>query len=84
MEKQTQPTTETYQLTLSQKAIQNIDEITNYIAIVNQQPLNAIKVIDAIFEAIDKIKEMPYAFKECGLMPTKNKCTARQNVLSGT
>ena len=32
--------------------MQSIDEITGYIAFINQQPLNAIKVGDALFAAI--------------------------------
>ena len=82
MEKQTKPTATAYQLTLSQNAIQNIDEITGFIAFINQQPLNAIKVGDAIFKAIDKIEEKPYSFKECQLIPTKIKMYRQARCLS--
>lgn len=37
-----------YQVRISTNALQNIDEITGYIAFINHQPLNAIKVGDAI------------------------------------
>src|SRR3712207_8408116 len=43
----------------------SIDNITDFIANNNQQPLNAAKVADAIFETIDKIAENPFAYKEC-------------------
>jgi len=71
-----------YQVRLSENAIQNIDEITGYIAFINHQPLNAIRVGDAIFKAIDKIERNPYAFKECGLIPTKSKMYRQKLCLS--
>lgn len=73
MDKQTQPAARAYQVRLSENAIQNIDEITGYIAFINHQPLNAIKVGDAFFEAIDKIGQNPCIYSECGLIPTKSK-----------
>jgi plasmid stabilization system protein ParE len=82
MDKQTEATTTTYQIRLSENTVQNIDEITGYIAFINHQPLNAIKVGDAFFEAIDKIKQNPYAFKECGLIPTKSKIYRQKLCLS--
>jgi plasmid stabilization system protein ParE len=66
-------TPETYQVRISTNALQNIDEITGYIAFINHQPLNAIKVGDAIFATIDRIAANPYAFKECAEIPTKTK-----------
>jgi plasmid stabilization system protein ParE len=44
-----------YQVRISTNALQNIDEITGYIAFINHQPLNAIKVGDAIFATINRI-----------------------------
>jgi hypothetical protein len=41
-------TPKTYQIRISVNALQNIEEITGYIAFINQQPLNAIKVGNAI------------------------------------
>jgi hypothetical protein len=58
MDKQTDAAATTYQVRLSENALQNIDEITGYIAFINHQPMNAIKVGDALFEAIDKIKSL--------------------------
>jgi plasmid stabilization system protein ParE len=43
----------TYEVRISTNALQNIDEITGYIAFVNQQPLNAVKVGDALYGALD-------------------------------
>jgi plasmid stabilization system protein ParE len=62
-----------YQVRISTNALQNIDEITGYIAFINHQPLNAIKIGDAIFATIDKIELNPFAFKECKELPTKTK-----------
>jgi len=58
-----------YQVRISTNALQNIDEITGYIAFINHQPLNAIKVGDAIFATIDRIEVNPFAFKECVDLP---------------
>jgi plasmid stabilization system protein ParE len=82
MGKKTRTVETTYQVVISPNAITNINEITGYIAFINQQPLNAIKVGDAIFQAIDKIGERPYIFKECELIPTKNKIYRQARCLS--
>jgi plasmid stabilization system protein ParE len=62
-----------YTVRISTNALQNIDEITGYIAFINHQPLNAIKVGDAIFATIERIESNPFAFKECVELPTKTK-----------
>jgi hypothetical protein len=46
---------ETYSLRVTDNALQNIDDITGYIAFVKHQPLNAISVGDRIIETIDCI-----------------------------
>src|ERR1700712_5122998 len=66
-----------YQVRVSLNALQNIDEITGYIAFINQQPLNAIKVGDSIFETINRIANDPFAFKECEEIPTTTKMYRR-------
>jgi len=55
------------------KAFGDIDEIADFIAINNQQPSNAIKLTEAILETIKKIEQSPFAYKECGQIPTKTK-----------
>jgi plasmid stabilization system protein ParE len=65
--------TKSYSLRLTVNALQNIDDITGYIAFVKHQPLNAIRVGDKIFETIDRIGENPTAFRECEEIPTKTK-----------
>ncbi len=70
-------TSTTYQVRISVNALQNIEEITGYIAFVNQQPLNAIKVGDALFKTIDRIAINPSAFRECEELPTKTKMYRR-------
>ena len=64
---------ETYSLRVTKNALQNIDEITGYIAYIKHQPLNAIRVGDKIFEKIDRIEQNPLAFRECDEIPTKTK-----------
>jgi plasmid stabilization system protein ParE len=73
MDKQAPATSTAYQVRLSECVLQNIDEITGYIAFINYQPINAVKVGDAFYEAFDQIEQNPFAFKECGLIPTKSK-----------
>lgn len=63
----------TYSLRVSTNALQNIDDITGYIAYIKHQPLNAIRVGDEIFETIDRIEQNPSAFRECEEIPTKTK-----------
>lgn len=48
-----------YSLRITQNALQNIKEITGYIAYINHQPNNAIKVGDKIFKTIDRIHMNP-------------------------
>lgn len=55
----------TYSLRVTENALQNIDDITGYIAYIKHQPLNAIRVGDKIFETIDRIELNPLAFREC-------------------
>ena len=61
----------TCQVRISTNALQNIDEITGYITFINYQPLNALKVGDAIFSTTDRIALDPFAFKECAEILTK-------------
>jgi plasmid stabilization system protein ParE len=65
--------TKPYQVRITDNALQNIDDITGYIAYINHQPLNAIRVGDAIFSTIDQIALNPFVFRECEEIPTKNK-----------
>ena len=71
MGKQTKQASATRQVRVSTNAFKNINEITGYIAIVNKQPLNAVKVGDALLEAIDHIGLNPFVYKECEQLPTK-------------
>jgi len=64
---------EAYSLRISDNALQNIDDITGYIAYVKHQPLTAIQVGDKIFQTIDRIEKNPLAFRECWEIPTKTK-----------
>ncbi|ULQ52381.1 type II toxin-antitoxin system RelE/ParE family toxin [Flavihumibacter fluvii] len=71
-----------YQVRISNNALKNIDEITGYIAFINNQPINAIKIGDKIFNSIDRISANPLAFKECELLRTKSKMYRRAACLS--
>ena len=62
-----------YSLRITEHALQNIDDITGYIAYFRHEPLNAIRVGDEIFKTIDHIEKNPFAFRECEEIPTKNK-----------
>jgi len=65
-------TSEPYQIRLSENVLRNINEITGFIAFINQQPLNAIKVADSFYEKFERIAEHPFAFKTCEALPTKS------------
>jgi len=77
MDHQEKTTPKTYQVRISVNALQNIEEITGFIAFVSQQPLNAIKVGDALFKTIDRVALHPLAFRECEEIPTKTKMYRR-------
>ena len=62
-----------YSIRVTENALQNIDDITGYIAYIKHQPLNAIRIGDKIFEIIDRIEQNPLAFRECEEIPTKTK-----------
>ena len=62
-----------YSIRISDNALQNIDDITGYIAYIKHQPLTAIRVGDKIFQTIDRIEQNPLAFRECWEIPTKTK-----------
>lgn len=64
---------ETRKIRVHNNALHEIAEIINYIGIINNQPLNAIKVNLVIEETITKIGRNPFAFKECDEIPTKTK-----------
>lgn len=71
-----------YSLRVTEHALQNIDDITGYIAYIRLEPLNAIRVGDEIFKTIDHIEKNPLAFRECEEIPTKNKIYRKAVCLS--
>ncbi|MCD6013477.1 MAG: hypothetical protein K0Q79_3339 [Flavipsychrobacter sp.] len=82
MGKQEKANTGTYQIVLTDNALGNIDEITGYIAFINHEPMNAIKVGDAIMAAIEKIGRSPLVYRECEELKTKSKMYRRAICLS--
>lgn len=75
-------TAETYKVTVSLNALHHIDEITGYIAFIEQQPANSVKVGDALWDTIDRIAQNPFAFRECEEMITQNKIYRRATCYS--
>lgn len=76
------PTAKKYEVRVSISALQNIDEITGYIAFIELQPDNAAKVGDAIYDTIDRIQLHPLAFRECEELVTKGKIYRRAHCFS--
>ena len=58
---------------LSLNANTNLNEITGYIAFIQKQPLNAIRIGDGLLEAIETLSINPWKYKECEQLPSKNK-----------
>ena len=73
MGKEGKETAQTRKIRVLDVAYQDIDEITDFIALDNQQPLNAVKVARTIWETINKIEHNPFTFRECEEIPTKAK-----------
>jgi plasmid stabilization system protein ParE len=71
MAKETEAASKNYEVRISSFALQNLDEITGYIAFINQQPLNAIKVGDEILKTFERIATNPFLFPKCIELPTK-------------
>lgn len=74
--------TKTYSIRVTEHALQNLDNITGYIAYIRHEPLNAIKVGDEILKTIDHIEKNPIAFRECEEIPTINKIYRKAVCLS--
>ena len=72
----------TFSLRVTEPALQDIDNITGYIAYIGHEPLTAIRIGDEIFKTIDRIEMNPLAFRECEEIPTKNKIYRKAVCLS--
>lgn len=73
MGKKESETPKPFRLSISLPALNDLDEITDFIAYVNAQPLNAVKAGDAIFDTIEKIRKAPFAYKKCEAIFAKTK-----------
>ena len=73
MGKKEKTTAQKHKIRIQDEAYNDIEQITDFIANQNQQPLTAIKIADSIFQIIDKIGNNPFAYKECEAIPTKSK-----------
>ncbi len=72
----------TYSLRITEHAIQNLNNITGYIAYIMHEPLNAIRVGDEILRTFDRIENNPLAFRECEEIRTANKIYRKASCLS--
>jgi plasmid stabilization system protein ParE len=82
MGKKEKAATESRQVRILDEAFHDIEQLADFIANNNQQPLNAVKVTETIFEKITKIGQNPFAFKECEQLTTKTKIYRRAVCLS--
>ena len=62
-----------YSLIIKEKFFENLEKIVDYISIIQQQPLNAIKIGDGINETMLKIIDNPLIYSECENIPSKTK-----------
>lgn len=83
MGKKEKPASEARKVRVLEQAYNDIDQLTDFIAIASQQPLNAITAADAIFEKLDNIAKSPFAYRECEALPIKEKYTGRRFVCPG-
>jgi plasmid stabilization system protein ParE len=72
----------TYSVRVTEHTLQNLDNITGYIAYIRHEPLNAIKAGDEILKTIYRIEKNPFAFRECEEIPTINKIYRKAVCLS--
>jgi hypothetical protein len=65
MDKKAQGTKKSYALSISNNAEEQLLDIENFIAFHQQQPLNAIKVIDDFYSVFETIEKNPWVFVKC-------------------
>jgi len=82
MDKTKEVAPKTYSLRITEHAIQNLDNITGYIAYIRHEPLNAIRIGDELLKTVDRIEKNPLAFRECEEIPTANKIYRKAICLS--
>ena len=82
MAKKEKTTAQVRKIVLHDQAYKDIDNIIDFIAQDNQQPLNAIKVGERIFATIERIENSPFVFKECEQLVTKSKMYRQASCLS--
>ena len=70
---ETETNPKSYTLIIKKTFYNNLDQIVNYIAFVQKEPLNAVKVGDGIINTMNKIIENPMIYSECENIPTKTK-----------
>jgi len=73
MEKERIGIRQTYSIRVTENAYSNIEAVTDYIAYVKLQPINAKKIGRGIIDTIKKIQINPLGYSECENLPTKSK-----------
>jgi plasmid stabilization system protein ParE len=81
MDRTEKETPQAYTLRITESALEDINNITGYIAYIRHEPLNAIRTGDKIFETFDRIEKSPFVFRECDEIPTKTKIYRKANCL---
>jgi plasmid stabilization system protein ParE len=61
-----------YSLVLTNRAQQDLLQISNYIGTIKQEPYNAIKVIGEINKTLEQVILNPVGYKECPELKTKS------------
>ncbi len=82
MGKKEKSTAQARKIRILDEAYKDIENITDFIAQDNQQPLNAIKVGETIFTFIERIENNPFVYKECEQLTTKTKIYRQAACLS--
>jgi plasmid stabilization system protein ParE len=72
MDKKKKGIRENYFLSISINAEEQLLDIENFIAIHQQQPLNAIIVIDDFYVLFEAIEKNPWVFVKCKQLPHIN------------
>ena len=62
-----------YRISVTEAAINDMDNIYDYIAYQLNEPSIAIDIINKLEERINKLDEMPYKFREYEVEPWKSK-----------
>jgi plasmid stabilization system protein ParE len=83
MVEDTKKTSKNYQVIFSENASQNFDDIINFIAIENQNPLNAIKVANEFLSKFERLKKLRLLIENVNHEQVKLNNIVKQDVMIG-